>query len=209
MTASDFVTFQYDCFTGVLFLPFNPVSRPDLVPWLQEQIAEQKRIDAETSGTTILPDNLQGPARSKICGPKVDVQLVLPGDVRKQRKQTKQLFLEKGENSTVRCLSLTLAHTLVLLQRSKWVCGSPLLSNQGFQWFLSTLLLTSSKLYASHPVGSQMTRFGRQWYLCSHSRALGTLHKYAKLSPVGGWRATTSSCFSLSEMTACTFLRYD
>jgi hypothetical protein len=179
------------------------------VPWLQEQIAEQKRIDSETSGTTILPDNLQGPARSKICGPKVDVQLVLPGDIRKQRKQTKQLFLEKGENSTVSCLSLTLAYSLVLLQRSKWVCGYPLLFNQGSQWLLSTLLLTSSILCASHPIGSQMMSFGRQWYLRSHSRALATLHKYAKLSPVGGWRATTSFCFSLSETTACTFLRYD
>jgi len=70
------------------------VSRPELVPWLQEQIAEQKRIDAETSGTSILSHS-QGPARSKTSGP-MPVQLVLPGDARKQRKQTKQIFLDKA-----------------------------------------------------------------------------------------------------------------
>ncbi len=30
-----------------------------------------------------------------------DVQLLLPGDTRKQRKQTKQIFFEKGENRVV------------------------------------------------------------------------------------------------------------
>ncbi len=67
------------------------------MPWLQEQILEQKRIDAETSGTTLL-ENSQGPVRSKPSGPMPDVRLVLPGDSKKQRKQTKQIFLEKGEN---------------------------------------------------------------------------------------------------------------
>lgn len=67
------------------------------MPWLQEQILEQKRIDAETSGTTLF-ENSQGPVRSKPSGPMPDVRLVLPGDSRKQRKQTKQIFLEKGEN---------------------------------------------------------------------------------------------------------------
>jgi translation initiation factor 2-alpha kinase 4 len=32
-----------------------------------------------------------------------DVRLVLPGDSRKQRKQTKQIFLEKGENIPIWC----------------------------------------------------------------------------------------------------------
>ncbi|KAF8483387.1 hypothetical protein DFH94DRAFT_307281 [Russula ochroleuca] len=72
------------------------VSRPELVPWLQEQIAEQKRIDAETSGTVILSEHSQVPAQSKWSGPMPDVQLLLPGDARKQRKQTKQIFLEKA-----------------------------------------------------------------------------------------------------------------
>jgi translation initiation factor 2-alpha kinase 4 len=79
------------------FYTFYSVSKPELVPWLQEQLAEQKRIDAETSGTAILSHS-QGPARSKSSGPMPDVQLLLPGDARKQRKQTKQIFLEKGEN---------------------------------------------------------------------------------------------------------------
>jgi translation initiation factor 2-alpha kinase 4 len=61
---------------------------------------EQKRIDAETSGTSVLSHS-QGPTRSKTSGPMPDVQLVLPGDARKQRKQTKQIFLDKGENQCV------------------------------------------------------------------------------------------------------------
>jgi eukaryotic translation initiation factor 2-alpha kinase 4 len=80
---------------------FFSVSRSELVLWLQDQIAEQKRIDAETSGPLIQSEHSQGPARSKWSGPMPDVQLLLPGDTRKQRKQTKQIFLEKGENRVV------------------------------------------------------------------------------------------------------------
>lgn len=72
------------------------------MPWLQEQILEQKRIDTETSGTTLF-ENSQGPVRSRSSGPMPDVRLVLPGDYRKQRKQTKQIFIEKGENITIQC----------------------------------------------------------------------------------------------------------
>jgi len=74
------------------------------VPWLQEQILEQKRIDAETSGTTLF-ENLQGPVRSKPSGPMPDIRLVLPGDSRKQRKQTKQIFLEKAFETALRVCS--------------------------------------------------------------------------------------------------------
>ncbi|KAI0266451.1 kinase-like domain-containing protein [Gloeopeniophorella convolvens] len=73
------------------------VSRAELVPWLQEQIAEQKRLDADTSGAAALSEGSQGLVRSKSSGPMPEVQLILPGDTRKQRKQTKQIFLEKGE----------------------------------------------------------------------------------------------------------------
>jgi hypothetical protein len=104
MTVSDFCHSFCVTIPCASFFPLNPVSKPELVPWLQEQIAEQKRIDAETSGTTILPENSQGPVRSKSSGLVPDVQLVLPGDIRKQRKQTKQIFLEKGENHFVDCL---------------------------------------------------------------------------------------------------------
>jgi hypothetical protein len=46
-----------------------------------------------------------------------DVQLLLPGDARKQRKQTKQIFLEKGENRLVNWLFsdarlLSLVHSI-------------------------------------------------------------------------------------------------
>lgn len=83
------------------------------MPWLQEQILEQKRIDTETSGTTLF-ENLQGPVRSRPSGPMPDVRLVLPGDSRKQRKQTKQIFLEKGENIYIRCF-LSKVHVFFLL----------------------------------------------------------------------------------------------
>jgi hypothetical protein len=103
------------------------VSRPELVPWLQEQIVEQKRIDAGTSGTTTLPEHSHGLARSKSSGPIPDVQLVLPGDARKQRKQTKQIFLDKGETACrLGIARRTLTFCTALPQRSKWVYGSPL-----------------------------------------------------------------------------------
>lgn len=89
------VTLQSSCFF------FCSVSRSELVPWLQEQIAEQKRIDAETSGTVIQSEHSQGPSRSTWSGPMPDVQLLLPGDARKQRKQTKQIYVEKGKGRLV------------------------------------------------------------------------------------------------------------
>ncbi|KAI0300075.1 hypothetical protein B0F90DRAFT_1817684 [Multifurca ochricompacta] len=72
------------------------ISRPELVPWLQDQIIEQKRVDTETSGAAIPSETSQGLVRSKSSSPMPDIQLVLPGDARKQRKQTKQIFLEKA-----------------------------------------------------------------------------------------------------------------
>lgn len=97
---------------------FDLVSRPELVPWLQEQIVEQKRIDAETSGTTVLSHS-QSPARSKSSDPMPDVQLILPGDARKQRKQTKQIFLEKGESQCVDWASPDTYSLSAMLQRLK------------------------------------------------------------------------------------------
>ena len=101
------------------------VSRPELVPWLQEQILEQKRIDAETSGTTLF-ENLHGPVRSKPSGPMPDVRLVLPGDSRKQRKQTKQIFLEKGENLPIPCSSSNtcLFFLLIAFETALRVCSA-------------------------------------------------------------------------------------
>lgn len=71
------------------------MARHELVPWLQERIAEQKRIDAVTSGaerslqdsTTIPPTPPQN-AR--------DVQLLLPGDLKKGKAGPKQMFSDRG-----------------------------------------------------------------------------------------------------------------
>jgi eukaryotic translation initiation factor 2-alpha kinase 4 len=73
-----------------------PVSRQELVPWLQQQIAEQKRIDATTSGISGTSDLTQSGILSRDLPTASDVQLVLPGDAKKQRKQTKQMFMDRG-----------------------------------------------------------------------------------------------------------------
>jgi translation initiation factor 2-alpha kinase 4 len=73
------------------------VSRPELVGWLQHEIAEQKRVDASTSGAASYPDVQQISRTNKDVPGTADVQLFLPIDVKKQRKLTKQLFLDRGE----------------------------------------------------------------------------------------------------------------
>jgi eukaryotic translation initiation factor 2-alpha kinase 4 len=101
------------------------VSRPELVPWLQDQIIEQKRIDAETSGTAILSEHSQGSARFKSSGPMPDVQLVLPGDTRKQRKQTKQIFLEKGEKlADIEPFSTLISYATTAFEAHLRVCSA-------------------------------------------------------------------------------------
>ncbi|KAI0029609.1 kinase-like domain-containing protein [Vararia minispora EC-137] len=72
------------------------VSRQELVPWLQQQIVEQKRIDATTSGAPVLTETTQGPVTSKDPSNNAEVQLVLPGDAKKTWKQKKQMFLDKA-----------------------------------------------------------------------------------------------------------------
>jgi translation initiation factor 2-alpha kinase 4 len=66
------------------------------VPWLHGQIAEQKRIDATTSGITLNHDVTQSGPAVKDLPMSSDVQLLLPGDAKKQRKQTKQMFMDRG-----------------------------------------------------------------------------------------------------------------
>ena len=77
------------------------VSRPELVGWLQHEIAEQKRVDAFTSGAPSYSDSLQSAWTSKDIPGSADVQLFLPVDVKKQRKPTKQLFLDRGKSSAL------------------------------------------------------------------------------------------------------------
>jgi len=70
------------------------VTRHDLVPWLQERIAEQKRIDSVTSGAERL---LQDGAPPSAAPPSArDVQLLLPGDLKKGKAGPKQMFSDRG-----------------------------------------------------------------------------------------------------------------
>lgn len=75
------------------------MSRQELVGHLQQQIAEQKRIDLSTSGTAIHSEvyNSQSAAPVKEAAGNSSVQLLLPGDTKKQRKQVKQIFLDRGK----------------------------------------------------------------------------------------------------------------
>lgn len=73
------------------------MSRQELIGWLQQQIVEQKRIDASTSGVPLHPDNPQAPSIGKDIAVMSDVQLLLPIDAKKQRKHVKQLFMDRGK----------------------------------------------------------------------------------------------------------------
>ncbi|KAJ7488435.1 kinase-like domain-containing protein [Mycena latifolia] len=74
------------------------LTRQELVGWLQHQIAEQKRVDASTAGALRLSD--VGVAHSvppsKEVAAASAVQLLLPVDIKKQRKQVKHLFMDRA-----------------------------------------------------------------------------------------------------------------
>ncbi|KIJ60152.1 hypothetical protein HYDPIDRAFT_139699 [Hydnomerulius pinastri MD-312] len=72
------------------------VSRQDLVGWLHQQISEQKRIDSSTSGASSYPDILQSTPSGKENSGGSDVQLILPVDTKKQRKNVKQILLDRA-----------------------------------------------------------------------------------------------------------------
>ena len=74
-------------------LPFS-VARHELVPWLQERIAEQKRIDAATSGTERSLQDSAPPSATPSSAR--DVQLLLPGDLKKGKAGPKQIFSDRG-----------------------------------------------------------------------------------------------------------------
>ena len=76
------------------------VSRQEIVGWLQQQIAEQKRSDLTTSGVHTSTDNTQSLSNQKDGSNNTDIQLLLPGDIKKQRKQTKQIFRDRGLSIT-------------------------------------------------------------------------------------------------------------
>jgi len=73
------------------------ISRAELVPWLQQQIAEQKKIDSSTSGVAAVPDLPVGSvALSKESGVSSEIQLLLPGETKKQLKRSKQMFMDRA-----------------------------------------------------------------------------------------------------------------
>lgn len=99
------------CRTTV-FYSICAVSRQELVGWLQQQIAEQKRADLATSSAPIVAENI-GVLPPKDVSISPDVQLILPIDTKKQRKQVKQLFLDRGAQSLL-SIRLVLAYGLRL-----------------------------------------------------------------------------------------------
>ncbi|KAH8096907.1 hypothetical protein BXZ70DRAFT_945142 [Cristinia sonorae] len=72
------------------------VSRQELVPFLHQQLAEQKRVDASLSGVSAIVEGPSISAAPKETTAPADIQLVLPTDTKKQRKQTKQIFLDRA-----------------------------------------------------------------------------------------------------------------
>jgi len=91
------------------------VSKADLISWLQHEIGEQKRIDAMTACTPASSrlgalGASQITRSSAIAPGSSDVQLCLPQETKKQRRQVKQMFLDRGRSSSVSIfLALTLA----------------------------------------------------------------------------------------------------
>jgi translation initiation factor 2-alpha kinase 4 len=78
----------------------SSVSRQELVGWLQHQIADQKRLDATTSGAQNLLETASNFPVMKDTAVIPDVQLVLP-DPKKQRKPVRQMFLDKAFEKAV------------------------------------------------------------------------------------------------------------
>ncbi|KAJ7668466.1 kinase-like domain-containing protein [Mycena polygramma] len=73
------------------------LTRQELVSWLQQQIAEQKRFDASTCGALRFSDiSTSHSVPSKEVMAASAVQLLLPVDAKKQRKQVKHLFMDRA-----------------------------------------------------------------------------------------------------------------
>ncbi|TRM58463.1 hypothetical protein BD626DRAFT_573474 [Schizophyllum amplum] len=77
------------------------LSRSELVPWLQQQISEQKRIDLATSGAPMFSDPT-APAAPKESTNHQDLQLLLPVDTKKQRKVVKQMFTDRAFETSMK-----------------------------------------------------------------------------------------------------------
>ncbi|KAJ7596327.1 kinase-like domain-containing protein [Mycena floridula] len=71
------------------------VTRQDLIPWLRQEISEQRRIDITTAQVPIFSDAPVAPYSTKF--PISVVQPVLPvTDTKKQRKQVKNIFEDRA-----------------------------------------------------------------------------------------------------------------
>ncbi|KAI8973080.1 Serine/threonine-protein kinase [Trametes punicea] len=73
----------------------------ELVSFLQQQIAEQKRIDATTSGAASTLENPQVSSVIKEPSPVAETLVVLPGEIKKQRKGTKTVMLNKAHDHSL------------------------------------------------------------------------------------------------------------
>ncbi|KAJ8457370.1 hypothetical protein ONZ45_g18339 [Pleurotus djamor] len=71
------------------------VTRLDLVPWLHQQIAEQKRADLATSGARAFSDFTQNPAPIKDAASSSDLHMLLPGDAKKM-KSVKNMYIDRA-----------------------------------------------------------------------------------------------------------------
>ncbi|KAF9527861.1 other/PEK/GCN2 protein kinase [Crepidotus variabilis] len=110
------------------------LSRQELVGWLHSQIAEQKRIDATTTGVAnaLSEVSVDTGALAKEPSGMTDVQLVLP-DTKKRGKQVKQIFTEKAyekasaikgalqANMPVLAVDVTQAHFEAMLRTPAWI----------------------------------------------------------------------------------------
>ncbi|KAI0666498.1 Serine/threonine-protein kinase [Trametes maxima] len=76
------------------------VAPNELASFLQQQIAEQKRIDATTSGAAII-DSPQSQPVAKEPSITAETMVVLSGDMKKQRKGTKSVMQNKAHDHSV------------------------------------------------------------------------------------------------------------
>ncbi|TFY68401.1 hypothetical protein EVJ58_g1031 [Rhodofomes roseus] len=72
------------------------VSRHELVPFLQQQLLEQNKIDASISGVSAVAESTPVSNGTKEPVGRADVQLILPSDTKKRAKYTKQMFMDRA-----------------------------------------------------------------------------------------------------------------
>lgn len=81
--------------TSILKGTVTDVSKQELIPWLQQELAEQKRTDYATPGAAPSSPTIPHVISGKDTFVSSDVQLVLPTDTRRQKK-FKQVFLDRA-----------------------------------------------------------------------------------------------------------------